>query len=52
MTVSLALDGAGLGIMWGEQGARDMLAAAGFAPVEMKQIESDPDTYYYIATRA
>ena len=52
MTVSLALDGAGLGIMWGEQGARDMLAAAGFAPVEMKQIESDPDTYYYIATKA
>jgi hypothetical protein len=52
MTVSLALDGAGLGIMWGEQSARDMLADAGFAHVEIKRIESDPDTFYYTATKA
>lgn len=51
MTVSLALDGAGLGIMWGEQGARDMLADAGFAHVEIKRLESDPDTNYFIATK-
>jgi SAM-dependent methyltransferase len=51
MTVSLALDGAGLGIMWGEQKARTMLADAGFAHVEIKRLESDPDTNYFVATK-
>ena len=30
MTVSLALDGAGLGTMWGEQKATEMFREAGF----------------------
>jgi SAM-dependent methyltransferase len=51
MTVSLALDGEGLGIMWGEQMARTMLADAGFAHVEIKRLESDPDTNYFVATK-
>jgi SAM-dependent methyltransferase len=51
MTVSLALDGEGLGLMWGEQKARTMLADAGFTHIEIKQLESDQDTNYYIATK-
>ena len=50
MPVSLALGGEGLGRMWGEQKARSMLAEAGFTQVDLKQLEVDPDTYYYIAT--
>jgi SAM-dependent methyltransferase len=52
MTVSLALDGAGLGAMWGEQKAREMLTEAGFTRVEVKRIEADPFNSYYIATKA
>jgi SAM-dependent methyltransferase len=52
MTVSLALDGAGLGAMWGEQKARDMLAEAGFTHVEVKRIEDDLFNSYYVATKA
>lgn len=37
MTVSLAAGGMGLGTMWGEQKARQMLAAAGFDNVETKR---------------
>ena len=33
LTVSLAVDGAGLGTIWGEQSARKMLAEAGFTQV-------------------
>jgi SAM-dependent methyltransferase len=51
MTVSLALDGEGLGAMWGEQKARQMLADAGFTHVDVKQIESDLTNNYYIATK-
>ena len=51
MTVSLALDGEGLGTAWGEQKALQMLADAGFIEVEVRQIESDPFNNYYIATR-
>jgi 2-polyprenyl-3-methyl-5-hydroxy-6-metoxy-1,4-benzoquinol methylase len=51
MTVSLALDGEGLGTAWGEQKALQMLADTGFTKVEVKQIESDPFNNYYIATR-
>ncbi len=50
MTVSLSQDGAGLGAMWGEQKAREMLAAARFAHVEVKQIPGDFLNNYYIAT--
>jgi hypothetical protein len=51
MTVSLALDGAGLGAMWGEQKAREMLTEAGFTQVEVKRIEDDLFNSYYVATK-
>jgi SAM-dependent methyltransferase len=51
MTVSLALDGMGLGAMWGEQKAREMLAEAGFTHVDMKRIEDDLTDSYYIASK-
>ena len=51
MTVSLALGGAGLGAMWGEQKAREMLAEAGFGRVEVKQVEGDIVNNYYVATK-
>jgi SAM-dependent methyltransferase len=51
MTVSLALDGTGLGAMWGEQKAREMLAEAGFTQVEVKRIEEDLFNSYYVATK-
>jgi SAM-dependent methyltransferase len=52
MTVSLAQGGAGLGTAWGEQLARTMLAAAGFAPVETVSVEGDPLNLYYICRPA
>ena len=52
MTVSLALDGEGLGTMWGEELARQKLAEAGFTRVEVKQVPGDFLNNYYIATKA
>ena len=52
MTVSLAQDGDGLGTMWGEEKAREMLRDAGFAKVEVKQLPHDFQNYYYISTKA
>lgn len=49
MTVSLALDGAGLGTAWGTQLAVSMLGGAGFGDVSVAEIESDPINNYYIA---
>jgi 2-polyprenyl-3-methyl-5-hydroxy-6-metoxy-1,4-benzoquinol methylase len=51
MTVSLALDGDGLGTMWGTQTALRMLGEAGFDRVDVKEIETDPFNCYYVATR-
>lgn len=51
MTVSLALDGAGLGTAWGTQLAVKMLGDAGFADVRVAEIESDPINNYYIARK-
>jgi SAM-dependent methyltransferase len=51
MTVSLALDGEGLGTMWGEQTARELLAEAGFTSVHVTQAEGDIQNNYYIATK-
>ena len=51
MTVSLAQGGEGLGTVWGEQTARQMLADAGFTRVEVRQIEGDIFNNYFIATR-
>jgi SAM-dependent methyltransferase len=49
MTVSLALDGDGLGTMWGRQLATRMLHDAGFTSVEVTSVESDLFNDYYIA---
>jgi SAM-dependent methyltransferase len=51
MTVSLALGGEGLGTMWGEQKALDLLRRAGFTDVVVQQIEGDIFNNYYIARR-
>ena len=51
MTVSLALDGAGLGAVWGRQLATSMLADAGFEDVSVAEVESDVLNYYYIARK-
>jgi hypothetical protein len=52
MTVSLAGDGAGLGTMWGEQVACQMLRDAGFTDVEVKPVEDDVMNSFYIASRS
>ena len=48
MSVSLGLDGAGLGTVWGRQLATSMLADAGFGDVQVREVESDPLNYYYV----
>jgi 2-polyprenyl-3-methyl-5-hydroxy-6-metoxy-1,4-benzoquinol methylase len=52
MTVSLAQGGEGLGTMWGEEKALEMLQEAGFAEVEVKQLPHDFQNSYYIAKKA
>jgi SAM-dependent methyltransferase len=52
MTVSLAQGGAGLGTMWGEEKAVEMLEEAGFGEVEVKQLPHDFVNSYYIAKKA
>lgn len=51
MTVSLALGGDGLGTVWGKELALEMLAAAGFANVDVRQIDDDVFNYYYICRK-
>jgi 2-polyprenyl-3-methyl-5-hydroxy-6-metoxy-1,4-benzoquinol methylase len=51
MTVSLAQGGEGLGAMWGEEKAKEMLEEAGFTHVEVEQLPHDFQNYYYIATK-
>ena len=51
MTVSLALDGEGLGTVWGKQKAVEMLGAAGFSAVDVQQIEGDAMNYWYICRK-
>jgi 2-polyprenyl-3-methyl-5-hydroxy-6-metoxy-1,4-benzoquinol methylase len=51
MTVSLARDGEGLGTMWGEQKALELLAEAGFTDVAVKQVEGDFLNNFYIARK-
>ena len=51
LTVSLAQDGAGLGTVWGEQKAVEMLREAGFSSVEVRRVEGDPFNNYYLARR-
>ncbi|MBT4126694.1 MAG: methyltransferase domain-containing protein [Chloroflexi bacterium] len=51
MTVSLAVDGKGLGTMWGHELALEMLGDAGFANVEVKQLEHDFQNEYFLSTK-
>jgi 2-polyprenyl-3-methyl-5-hydroxy-6-metoxy-1,4-benzoquinol methylase len=52
MTVSLASNGAGLGAMWGEEKAREMLQEAGFTRVEVKKLPHDFQNIYYIIKKS
>ena len=52
MTVSLAEGGAGLGTMWGQEKALAMLQKAGFATVEIKQLERDIISNYYVIQKS
>jgi SAM-dependent methyltransferase len=52
MTVSLARGGAGLGAVWGEQLARQMLAEAGFDDVAVHDVPDDPMDSVYVARKA
>jgi SAM-dependent methyltransferase len=51
MTVSLADGGMGLGTMWGEQKAREMLTCAGFTSIEAAHVDGDFANTYFIATK-
>ena len=48
MTVSLGLDGDGLGTVWGRQLATSMLHQAGFTDVQVSELENDPFNLYYV----
>ena len=52
MSVSLGLDGDGLGTAWGEQLATSMLHDAGFTNVDIRSVESDPFNSYYVCRRS
>ena len=52
MTVSLAQNGAGLGTMWGEELAVEMLRKAGFDAVEVKRLEHDFQNNFYVMHKA
>ncbi len=49
MTVSLAQGGAGLGTMWGEERALQMLGEAGFTDVDVSRLPHDILNNYYVA---
>jgi SAM-dependent methyltransferase len=51
MTVSLAQGGAGLGAVWGEETAREMLEAAGFTRLESRRLPHDIINVYFVARR-
>lgn len=51
MTVSLAQGGLGLGAMWGEEKAVEMLGNAGFVDIEVRQVEGDIINNYYVCRK-
>ena len=51
MTVSLALDGMGLGAVWGNEKATELMREAGFTNIDVKNVEGDILNAYYIATK-
>jgi SAM-dependent methyltransferase len=48
MTVSLALDGEGLGTMWGQELAQELFAEAGFDHCDVHRVEGDFINIYYV----
>lgn len=52
MTVSLGLDGDGLGTAWGEELARALLAEAGFGSVDVQSVEGDIINSFYVARKS
>ena len=51
MTGLLAEGGMGLGAMWGEQKAQEMLTDAGFPSIEAAHVDGDITNTYFIATK-
>ena len=51
MTVSLAQGGAGLGAMWGEEKAKEMLREAGFGEVKLERLPHDIANSYFVARK-
>ncbi len=51
MTVSLALNGEGLGTVWGEQKARELLNEAGFNQIDIEHVEGDIFNSYYVCRK-
>jgi SAM-dependent methyltransferase len=51
MSVSLAVGGEGLGTVWGEQKALELLAGAGFSRVDIRRVDGDILNNYYFARR-
>lgn len=51
MTVSLANEGMGLGAVWGRQTAERMLREAGFAQIEISNVEGDFQNDYYVVRK-
>lgn len=50
--VSIGQGGPGLGTLWGEELAEDMLRRAGFDDIEVTRLEHDPFNVYFVARRA
>jgi 2-polyprenyl-3-methyl-5-hydroxy-6-metoxy-1,4-benzoquinol methylase len=50
MTVSLALEGEGLGTAWGEQTARRYFEEAGFHVAAAEHVEGDPVNVFFVLT--
>jgi 2-polyprenyl-3-methyl-5-hydroxy-6-metoxy-1,4-benzoquinol methylase len=51
MTVSLACNGEGLGTMWGEEKAMEMLKEAGFKKVGVSRLDHDFMNVYYVSNK-
>ena len=52
MTVSLASGGDGLGTMWGEETAVEMLTEAGLRDIEVRQLPHDIMNNFYVARKS
>jgi hypothetical protein len=52
MTVSPALGGEGVGAVWGDEKALELLAEAGFEYVDVRRLQHDIINNYYIAAES